>query len=54
MKLREKTNLEICDNNELPIAISTNVVEEVNAKNKKAQIKLMTPRTLNNSKKYIF
>lgn len=34
MKLREKTNLEICDNNELPIAISTNVVEEVNAKNK--------------------
>ena len=34
MKLREKTNLQICDENKLKLAISTNVVEEENAKNK--------------------
>lgn len=34
MKLREKTNLEICDENKLKLTISTNVVEEENAKNK--------------------
>lgn len=34
MKLRDKTNLEICDENKLKISISTNVVEEENTKNK--------------------
>ena len=34
MKLRNKKNLEICDENLLPISISTNVVEELNTKNK--------------------
>jgi len=34
MKLRDKNNLQICDDNHLPIAIVTNVVEERNAKNK--------------------
>jgi len=34
MKLRDKTILNICDENKLPITISTNVVEERNSKNK--------------------
>ena len=34
MKLRNKTNLEICDENQLKISIATNVVEENNTKNK--------------------
>ena len=34
MKLRDKTNLEICDENNLKLTISTNVVEENNTKNK--------------------
>lgn len=34
MKLREKTNMEICEENKLPFAIMTNVVEESNSKNK--------------------
>ena len=34
MKLRDKTVLNICDENKLPITISTNVVEERNTKNK--------------------
>ena len=34
MNIRKKTILEICDENKLPISISTNVVEETNARNK--------------------
>lgn len=34
MKLRDKTILDICDENKLPISICTNVVEEQNSKNK--------------------
>lgn len=34
MKLRDKTNLSICDENKLKLSISTNVVEEENTKNK--------------------
>lgn len=34
MKLREKSNLQICDENKLPFSLMTNVVEETNTKNK--------------------
>jgi len=34
MKLRDKTNIEICEENKLPYTILTNVVEEKNSKNK--------------------
>lgn len=34
MKLREKSNLQICDENSLPFSLMTNVVEERNTKNK--------------------
>ena len=34
MKLREKSNLQICDENRLPFSLMTNVVEETNTKNK--------------------
>ena len=34
MKLREKSNIEICDENNLPFSLLTNVVEEANTKNK--------------------
>ena len=34
MKLREKSNLQICDENNLPFSLMTNVVEEKNTKNK--------------------
>lgn len=34
MKLRNKTNKEICEDNKLPYTILSNVVEEINAKNR--------------------
>ena len=34
MKLRDKTNIEICEENNLPYTVLTNVVEEKNTKNK--------------------
>ena len=34
MKLREQTNKQICDENDLPFTIITNVVEERSAKNR--------------------
>ena len=34
MKLREKTNIEICDENNLPFTILSNVVEETSTKDK--------------------
>ena len=34
MKLREKTNMKVCEENSLPYTILTNVVEEKNTKGK--------------------